>query len=111
MTTNLTLEGLASRVEKLERAVFGGRNAASMGISPPASRTPVDGLPGHIINLRGHKAFKSPMTANEVQEKLQSTYACSVDRVAMALLRLQRKKMLRKTSKLVGKKKQVAYVW
>jgi hypothetical protein len=69
------------------------------------------GLPDHILGLRGEGFFQSARSGREVHEKLQTIYSCSADRVAMALLRLQRKKMLRKTSKVLGEKKQVAYVW
>jgi predicted transcriptional regulator len=55
--------------------------------------------------------FKQPKTVVEVHEKLQSSYHCEVNRVSMALLRLHKKRALRKTSKTVGKRKQVAYVW
>jgi hypothetical protein len=47
----------------------------------------------------------------DVREKLQPTYHCDVDRVAMALLRLHKRKQLRKTKKAVGKKRLIAYVW
>ena len=69
------------------------------------------GLPDHILKLRDEGYFKTAKNGREVHEKLASTYSCSVDRVAMALLRLQRKKMLRKTVKLSQKKQQLAYVW
>jgi hypothetical protein len=46
-----------------------------------------------------------------VHLKLQSQYSCELNRVMMALLRLQRRKLLRKTTKMEGKKKQTAYVW
>ena len=52
-----------------------------------------------------------PRTAREVQEKLQPSYPCDVDRIAMALLRLNERKELRKASKVVDGRKQVAYVW
>ena len=68
-------------------------------------------LPQHIIKLRDSNFFKEPRTATEVHAKLQSTYHCAVDRVVMALLRLKNARKLRKTSKTVGKKKLVAYVW
>jgi len=68
-------------------------------------------LPDYILQLRSRGFFKQTKTAKEVHAGLQSTYSCSPDRVVMALLRLQRKKELRKTSKIIGKKKQVGYVW
>ena len=74
---------------------------------PPSAKT----LPSYILELRGQGFFKQAKTAKEVHAKLQSVYHCNLDRVVMALLRLQRRKQLRKSVKLVGKKKQVAYVW
>jgi hypothetical protein len=76
-------------------------------IKKPASRL---ALPKRIIELRNSGFFSVPRTAREVHESLRSTYPCEVDRVAMALLRLK-KKELRKASKVVDGKKQVAYVW
>lgn len=68
-------------------------------------------LPSHIIKIRGQGYFREPRTAGEVKQKLAPTYRCETNRVAMALLRLNERKELRKASKVVGKKKQVAYVW
>jgi hypothetical protein len=68
-------------------------------------------LPGYILALKDSAFFRQPKTAVEVQEKLQSKYHCDTNRVAMALLRLKNKRKLRKTTKTVGKRKQVAYVW
>lgn len=68
-------------------------------------------LPAWILKLRDEGLFKQPKTVNEVHAKLQSHYSCDPNRVAVALLRLQQRKQLRKTSKGVGDKKQVAYVW
>jgi hypothetical protein len=68
--------------------------------------------PDHIVSLREAGFFKEPKTAVEVHAKLQSSYHCDVNRVAVALLRVHKnKRALRKTSKIVGKRKQVAYVW
>jgi hypothetical protein len=68
-------------------------------------------LPDRILELRDKNFFKEPRTAREVHEKLRATYLCELNRVAMALLRLKEKKKLRKASKLVDGKRQVAYVW
>lgn len=76
-----------------------------------AKLSPAATLPAHILRLREGSFFKQAKTANEVHRKLQATYHCNPDRVAMALLRLQRRKQLRKASKMVDKKKQLAYVW
>lgn len=68
-------------------------------------------LPGHVLKLRDGGFFKQSKTIKEVHMKLQPTYECQFDRVAMALLRLQRRKQLRKASKKIGDKDQLAYVW
>jgi hypothetical protein len=68
-------------------------------------------LPGRILEIRDKNFFKEPRTAREVHEKLRAAYPCELNRVAMALLRLKGKKKLRKASKLVHGKKQIAYVW
>jgi hypothetical protein len=68
-------------------------------------------LPDWILRLRGEGFFEQPKTAKEVHEKLQSRYPCALNRVEVALLRLQKRKELRKTSKGTGKAEQVAYVW
>ena len=86
------------------------------GSAPKARRSATlaadaKGLPEHILRLRDSGFFKHPQTNSEAHQKLQSVYPCDFNRVAVALLRLQRRKKLRKTSKAVGKLKQVAYVW
>jgi hypothetical protein len=68
-------------------------------------------LPDRIVKLRDKGFFSKPRTAREVQEKLNPTYSCEVDRVSMALLRLVKRKKLRKASKIVDSKRQIAYVW
>jgi hypothetical protein len=81
----------------------------------PKSTTRTEGskkvLPGHILRVRAEGYFSQPRTAREVHDKLAPTYACEINRVAMALLRLNDRKQLRKASKVVNKRKQVAYVW
>jgi hypothetical protein len=111
--TKISLDDLLKRIEKLERSVFNGENAVKpvAPIKKITSEAPSNALPSHIVALKNEGFFKGVRTANEVHEKLQSRYSCSVDRIAMALLRLHRKKILRKTSKIVGKKSHIAYVW
>jgi hypothetical protein len=70
-----------------------------------------EGLPDHVLALRDEGFFAQPKTFHEVHAKLEPTYPCDVDRVKVACLRLQKRKLLRKTSKLTGGKSQVAYVW
>lgn len=68
-------------------------------------------LPQFIMKLRDAGFFKEPRTAAETHTKLQASYHCAADRVVMALLRLKNARKLRKTTKVVGKKKLIAYVW
>lgn len=68
-------------------------------------------LPDHILRLRDSGFFKQPKVSREVHQKLGPTYPCDSNRVTMALLRLKNRKQLRKASKIVSDKKQVAYVW
>lgn len=81
---------------------------ASRELSNPTSQ---NALPAHILQLKGKGFFKQSKTVREVHTKLKPAYDCEPDRVAMALLRLRKRNQLRKASKKVGDKKQVAYVW
>ncbi len=67
-------------------------------------------LPDHILRLRDSGFFKQSKTAREVHTKLRPTYECELNRVAVVLLRLRKKNELRKASKIVDERKQVAYV-
>jgi hypothetical protein len=80
-------------------------------IKPLPNSARPESLPDHILALRDKGFFAQPKTYNEVHAELQTTYPCDADRVKVACLRLQRRKALRKTSKLVGGKSHVAYVW
>jgi hypothetical protein len=88
----------------------GPRHAPAKKVMP-SKATKLQSLPAIIIRLRDEGFFTQPKSADDVREKLGSTYACDVNRVAVALLRLQRKKTLRKTEKKIGKRKHVAFVW
>ena len=68
-------------------------------------------LPQHILNLRSKGLFAEPRTPTEVHSQLQEIYRCEQERVKVALLRLQRKRELRKTSKIFDGRERVAYVW
>jgi hypothetical protein len=68
-------------------------------------------LPDHILGLRDSGFMKQPKTGDEVHAKLQPSYHCDVNRVEGAMLRLHKRRLLRKTSKIVGNRKKVAYVW
>jgi hypothetical protein len=77
----------------------------------PLGASEVNTLPEFILQIRDEGFFREPRTAREVQDELKSRYSCDVDRILMALRRLMERKKLRRTSKLVENKKQVAYVW
>jgi hypothetical protein len=68
-------------------------------------------LPEHILDLRSGGLFTEPRTPAEVHSMLQKTYRCEQERVKVALLRLQRRRELRKTSKICDGRERVAYVW
>ena len=68
-------------------------------------------LSDHIIELREQGSFKKPITPEEVYKKLTVTYPCDFNRVEVELIRLQKRRQLRKTSKLIGEKNYIAYVW
>jgi len=68
-------------------------------------------LSNHIIELRERGSFKKPVTPEEVHKKLGTIYPCDFSRIKVELIRLRKRGQLRKTSKLIGKKKYIAYVW
>ena len=102
------LNDIVRRIEKLEKEVFKSKNIKE---KKPVNKTENNSLGDRIIGLRDSGFFKQTKTGQEVHIKLQSTYAREYDRVAMALLRLLNRKLLRVTSKKVGNKKLKAYVW
>jgi hypothetical protein len=112
-------ETLVSSLKQIEvlvsdclRAVAGNRPASSTRKpSLTAKRSDTLTLPDQVLELRERGFFKEPRTARETHEELQPIYACEANRVVMALLRLNERKQLRRTSKIVGKRKVVAYVW
>lgn len=77
----------------------------------PVQEATKGGLPERILDLRERRFFSRPKTGKEVHARLNPAYPCEADRVFMALLRLSKKKKLRKASKVIDGKKQVAYVW
>lgn len=66
-------------------------------------------LPALILQLRDQGFFKQPRTSREVQARLEPIYR--FDSIDIALVTLQKRKQLRRTSKKVGDRKQVAYIW
>ena len=103
------IKQIISRLACLEKAVFGFGSKTEKKKGKKSS--PPEGLPAQILKLRDHGYFSEPKTASEVHNKLQPTYHCELNRVVMALLRLQRRKKLRKSSKIIKKKKQAAFAW
>jgi hypothetical protein len=97
----------ADKALRAEGATSSARARKSSATKVAAS----DSLPDHILHLRDTGFLKNPKTIDEVHLKLQGTYHCNRDRVSMALLRLLKRKMMRKTQKVVHDKKQTAYVW
>jgi hypothetical protein len=79
--------------------------------SRPSPKSKPAKLPEYIVEIRDSGFFKEARIGNEVHATLHGKYPCQIDRVHVALLRLQRKRLLRKTKKLVDGKEQVAYVW
>ena len=99
---------LLLRLERLEAAVFDDRPAdARKSHSGKSGGT----LPERILELREDGFFSAAKTPTEVRSELAPKYHCELDRVAMALLRLQRRRELRKTTKVSDGKKSNAYVW
>jgi hypothetical protein len=99
---------LEERVSKLE-----GRVTAIEKICKSKTRLSVqkDSLPDKILELRDSGFFSTQKIDVEVHKKLEELpYHCELNRVGMALLRLQRKGELRKSSKPVNGKSHIAYV-
>jgi hypothetical protein len=90
--------------------VLAGNDTASIRIAPDSPSEP-KGLPGQILALRDANFFREPQTAEDVHKKLSTNYHCLLNRVQMALLRLQRRRDLRKAVKRNGDQEQAAYVW
>lgn len=102
------LNDIVRRLEKLEKEVF---KSAGIKEKKLVKKNENNTLGDRILALRDTGFFKQPKTGQEAHTKLQSSCACEYDRVAMALLRLLKRKLLRVTSKKVGNKKLKAYVW
>ena len=74
-----------------------------------AIQTSRNTLPDHVLQLKEEGFFRQPHTVSEVHKKLQGIYPCDLNRVAVALYRLSKKRLLRRISEGAGKNKQVAY--
>jgi hypothetical protein len=101
------LRDIIRRIEKLENKVFSDKTKDRKLVKDEQKKT----LPDLIIELRDSGFFSQPRTPVEAHEKLNPKYSCELNRVTMALLRLQRGNQLRKASKRDGEKRVTAYVW
>jgi len=116
MSNDQLIEAL-QQIKALADAALQGKAAsrlkrrAARAAAKPTKSGDANTLTDHILRLRDAGFFKQAKTAKDVHVKLQSQYFCELNRVMMALLRLQRRKLLRKATKMEGKKKQTAYVW
>lgn len=98
-----TLEDHEKRIVALEALLNSRKNAV-------VSKE-IKTLNDHILEMREALFFSEPKVAEETFRKLQDTYRCEKNRVAVALLRLAGVGQLRKTSKVTNGKKFKAYVW
>lgn len=98
---------LLVRLSRLEKAVFGVKGTKPVKAVSVSKRR---ALPDYILELRDSGFLDLARTPTEVHAALKPKYPCDLDRVKVALLRLQRRRQLRKSSKTVGNKKMAAYV-
>jgi hypothetical protein len=68
-------------------------------------------LTDHILGVRNMGFFSRPKTAPVVHKELQGIYHCELNRVEVALLRLQKRREFRKATKTINGKIYQAYVW
>jgi hypothetical protein len=78
---------------------------------PATTKEKTSSLANHLLGLRNHGFFSHPKTSEETHTELQEKYHCEENRVAVALLRLANRRLLRKASKMINGKKYQAYVW
>jgi len=114
--SNDQLIDVLQQIKALAEAALQGKAAsrkrpAARAAAKPTKSGGANTLTDHILRLRDAGFFKQAKTTKDAHIKLQSQYFCELNRVMMALLRLQRRKLLRKATKMEGKKKQTAYVW
>lgn len=114
MSTNNEVRENLRQIVKLARISLSrldGSSSRTASNVTPARREKRKSLNIHILELRSDGFFKQPKTPKETHKKLSVTYSCKLNRVEVELGRLQKRKQLRKTSKLVGGNESVAYVW
>lgn len=111
---NEQLIAVLQQINQLTTAALRDAGESAKAVKPlrakPVARALSESLPDHILSLRNDGFFKQTKTYHDVHSKLDPKYPCEPARVRVALIRLQKRKELRKTSKLVGKTRQVAYV-
>jgi hypothetical protein len=107
-TEDVFKKHLLRRIERLEIAVFGTRGEESRKVAKTGGKAGT--LPDQLLRERDEGFFDTPKTPGETHVRLQPRYPCDPDRVAMALLRLQRRRKLRKASKAIQGKRHLAYV-
>ncbi len=109
MKNDKLVKQILSRIDRLEKAVFDGKKKCLKKSEVVADSKMT--LPKHILALREKDFFKQPKVSSDVHVKLSPSYPCDLNRVEVALVRLHKRRKLRKTSKLVNKKRLTAYVW
>jgi uncharacterized protein (UPF0335 family) len=109
MKNDKLIKQILSRIDRLEKVVFRSekKNLKKCEVVTGSGMK----LPKHILALREKDFFKQPKISSEVHAKLESNYPCDLNRVAVALVRLSKRRKIRKTSKIVNKKRLTAYVW
>ncbi|TET84175.1 MAG: hypothetical protein E3J36_02100 [Candidatus Nealsonbacteria bacterium] len=109
MNQEKAIKQILRRLDRLEKAVFGKDTIIhAKKVSTTSKRA---SLPGLILKLRDQGFFKQPKTVKEVHKKILPMYHCNHDRVDTALRRLKKRKQLRISSKIIGEKKVLTYVW
>lgn len=97
----------AETVERLEKSptkVTHSTRSSARELQPGAET-----LPAKILSLQDIGFLNEARTPIEVHAELSKVYPCEINRVQMALLRLQRKREVRRVSKDVDGKKTLAY--
>ncbi len=97
---------VSDRLSRLEEVVFDKQKQKEV-----KKKVTSKSLSDHIISLRERGVFKQPLIPQEVHKELEKIYPCDLSRVKVELIRLQGRGQLRKASKLIDKKKYIAYVW
>jgi len=111
LTVGELLNALQQIKDLADAALRQGRRISSVPRKSRPRKIAKQTLAEHILDLRNGGFFKQAKTVGEIYSKIQTIYNCERNRVAMALLRLLKRKELRKASKVVDGEKEIAYVW